>query len=127
MGSIFIGNFTPQHEKEAGSNPGTHPGKIGVTIIHKEDDQNAKLLTLPSGGAEVLLANWFPLYGIGEKSCYTPLMRMTSTRVDRAGNLWAINNWKPDAKIDLSDNPGGDGIVIFIGVAEGQGTVQPKR
>ncbi|MEY4822457.1 MAG: Dockerin type domain, partial [Planctomycetota bacterium] len=27
------------------------------------------------------------------------------------------NNWKPDVVIDVLENPGGDGIVIFVGVA----------
>ena len=42
---------------------------------------------------------------------------MTATRIDKVGNLWAINNWKPAAAVDLRENPGGDGMVIFIGAA----------
>ena len=41
--------------------------------------------------------------------------------IDRAGNVWSINNWKPlfavDAGVDVAANPGGDGIVIFVGLA----------
>ena len=49
---------------------------------------------------------------------YEPLMRLTSTNIDGAGNLWCMNNWKPSAEVDVKDNPGGDGPVIFIGIAE---------
>jgi hypothetical protein len=44
-------------------------------------------------------------------------MRLTSVRVDAAGNIWAINNWKPPFFEDVKLNPGGDGIVIFLGLA----------
>jgi hypothetical protein len=27
------------------------------------------------------------------------------------------NNWKPDFNTNVSSNPGGDGIVIFVGLA----------
>ena len=51
-------------------------------------------------------------------SCYQPLMRMTCNVIDKVGNLWATNNWKPDFPNDVTDNPGGDGVVIFVGVAK---------
>ena len=35
---------------------------------------------------------------------------------DRAGNVWTLNNYKPNFDIDLV-NPGGDGILIFVGLA----------
>ena len=41
--------------------------------------------------------------------------------IDQAGNVWAINNWKPDFVADVlpnKGNPGGDGIVIFVGLAK---------
>jgi hypothetical protein len=50
--------------------------------------------------------------------CYQPIMRLTSTNIDGAGNLWCMNNWKPSAIVDVLDNPGGDGVVIFLGIAE---------
>jgi hypothetical protein len=31
-----------------------------------------------------------------------------------AGNLWAMNNWKPSAYIDVNYNPGGDGVVTGV-------------
>jgi len=42
-------------------------------------------------------------------------MRSTEVNIDQAGNLWFINNWKPDFDIDsVGQNPGGDGIIIFV-------------
>lgn len=119
-GTMFVANFSRQTPAGKGGNPAKLPGEIGVTVIRNEDEETAELLTLPTGGEEVMLANGFPLYGVEGPACHTPLMRMTASRIDQVGNLWAINNWKPDAKIDLSDNPGGDGLVIFIGVAAGK-------
>ena len=48
---------------------------------------------------------------------FIPMMRQTSVVIDQAGNIWSINNWKPDFDIDVSSNPGGDGIIIFVGLA----------
>ena len=48
-------------------------------------------------------------------------MRMTALAIDQAGDVWAINNWKPRFDLDISPitgNPGGDGICIFIGLAK---------
>lgn len=77
--------------------------------------------TLPSAGAQVLLHDGTPLYGPQGPPSFTPLMRMTSVSIDRAGNVWAINNWKPRFNLDVlptTGNPGGDGIVIFVGLAK---------
>lgn len=73
--------------------------------------------TLPSAGSQVLLNSGQPLYGTGAPPSYLPLMRMTSANPDMAGNIWAANNWKPPSLYDLLINPGGDRMVIFIGVA----------
>lgn len=73
--------------------------------------------TLPSAGSQVLLNSGQPLYGIGAPPSYLPLMRLTSVNADMAGNIWAANNWKPSGLNDLLLNPGGDGMVIFVGVA----------
>jgi len=91
--------------------------------------------TLPSAGEPVTLHNGDPLYTNKTSGCppgpgpsLTPLMRMTSVVIDQAGNVWAVNNWKPDFDVDTSPknkqcgNPGGDGIVIFVGLAK-----PPKR
>ncbi|MBU3556818.1 hypothetical protein ICN18_04165 [Polynucleobacter sp. Ross1-W9] len=73
--------------------------------------------TLPSGGSQVLLSSGQPLYGTGAPPSYLPLMRLTSVNTDMAGNVWAANNWKPSGLNDILLNPGGDGMVIFVGVA----------
>lgn len=73
--------------------------------------------TLPSGGDEVHLHNGRPLYDPKSLKSYQPLMRVTAAHPDAAGNLWATNNWKPDFGIDLASNPGGDGMVVFVGLA----------
>ena len=73
--------------------------------------------TLPSAGSQVLLSSGQPLYGAGAPPSYLPLMRLTSVNADMAGNIWAANNWKPSGLNDILLNPGGDGMVIFVGVA----------
>lgn len=74
--------------------------------------------TLPSAGEQVTLHNGIPLYGPDSPiKSYKPLMRMTDVVIDMAGNVWAINNFKPESLNDARGDPGGDGIVIFIGLA----------
>jgi hypothetical protein len=73
--------------------------------------------TVPSAGSEVLLHNGDPLYGSGAPPSFIPMMRQTAVVIDQAGNIWSINNWKPDIDVDFGGNPGGDGIVIFVGLA----------
>ncbi len=70
-----------------------------------------------TGGSQVLLHNGLPLYYPLPEKSFDPLQRLTAARVDAAGNLWAINNWKPPFFQDVYLNPGGDGIVIFLGLA----------
>jgi hypothetical protein len=77
--------------------------------------------TLHSAGEPVLLHNGDPLYGAGMEPCYIPFMRSTSCQIDAAGNVWVVNNWKPDFTKDFmpqEGNPGGDGVVIFVGLAK---------
>ena len=137
--TIFAGNFGTEL---LGLESGEHPTfsqlpfrTTGVTVMKSDGNgnyENGNLMTLPTGGAEVMLANGFPLYGniatfanknsrheptVYQQSSYIPLMRITSSTVDGAGNLWVMNNWKPSATIDILENPGGDGVVIFLGVA----------
>jgi hypothetical protein len=41
--------------------------------------------------------------------------------INQAGNVWALNNWKPSFDVDIAPevgNPGGDGVVIFVGLAK---------
>jgi hypothetical protein len=133
--TIFAGNFGPELV-ESPKGQDLPLGSTGVTVVKKNDNNQytSNLMTLPTGGDEVTLATGFPLYGIVKtkevdaggkeievpvyRPCYSPLMRITSSSVDGAGNLWVNNNWKPSGAIDLLENPGGDGLVIFVGVAE---------
>lgn len=77
--------------------------------------------SLPTAGAPVRLRNGELLYGKGSDPCFSPMMRLTSVIIDQAGNVWAVNNWKPNFDTDApaaTGNPGGDGIVIFVGLAK---------
>jgi hypothetical protein len=75
---------------------------------------------VPSASAALLngvVQTGDPLYGPGAPPSFAPMMRQTSAVIDQAGNIWSINNWKPDFDIDIVSNPGGDGIIIFVGLA----------
>ncbi len=74
--------------------------------------------TLPSAGSQVLLHNGEPLNGPGAEPVFSPLMRLTQVIPDQAGNIWAINNWKRLPYNSDQFNPGGDGVVVFIGLAK---------
>ena len=82
-----------------------------VNQYHRPED------TVPSAGSQVLLHNGDPLYGQGAPPSFIPMMRQTAVVIDQAGNIWSVNNWKPDIDIDFGGNPGGDGIIIFVGLA----------
>jgi len=136
-GKLFVANFlqadvtttngvgNSQYHDPAGYNPG-----IGVISNFFNKPYSSQVLRLPTGGESVKLANGDDLYG-SDDPCFNPLMRLTSTTIDRAGNVWALNNWKPSkgADCECADfiktkpqrptecNPGGDGVVIFIGQA----------
>jgi sugar lactone lactonase YvrE len=73
--------------------------------------------TVPSAGSQVLLHNGEPLYGRDRPPSYIPMMRQTASVIDSAGNVWTINNYKPNFDVDATENPGGDGILIFVGLA----------
>lgn len=136
--TVFLANFGREKGETAGEKTLDLKTPFGVTMLRNPSDPgSAMLLTVPTGGDEVMLANGHPLYGTqtrpgkpiilirGEPvytpirmECYQPIMRLTSTNIDGAGNLWCMNNWKPSALVDVADNPGGDGVVIFLGIAE---------
>lgn len=130
--TVFLANFGPESAPAGADDTLDMKGPFGVTMLRNPSDpSSAQLLTVPTGGAEVMLANGHPLYGTqqipampGTKhepvrlKCYQPIMRLTSTNIDGAGNLWCMNNWKPSALVDVFENPGGDGVVIFLGIAE---------
>jgi hypothetical protein len=107
LGSNFAGRLT----KLWGVNP--PPGKnVGDPISPPTG------YTVPTAGSEVLLHNGDPLYGPGQPPSFIPMMRQTALGIDQAGNIWSLNNWKPDFDIDtIGKNPGGDGIIIFVGLA----------
>jgi hypothetical protein len=115
FGDLEIGNVfdTGRVSKLCGANPGACPPglKLGDPISPETG------YTLPSEGAQVLLPNGDPLYGPGAPPSFVPMMRQTSVQIDAAGNVWTINNWKPRFDVDILSNPGGDGIVIFVGLA----------
>mgnify|MGYP003588174953 FL=1 len=74
--------------------------------------------TLPSPGSQVIMGNHQPLYGPDGPPCFIPMTRTTGLAVDAAGNVWTCNNWKPNFDTDTEDsNPGGDGMIILVGVA----------
>ena len=114
FGPLQPGSFTGRLTKLWGINP--PPGhQTGEPISPPTG------YTVPSAGSEVLLHNGVPLYGYGQPPgppCFIPMMRQTAVVIDQAGNIWSINNWKPDFGIDtVGGNPGGDGIIIFVGLA----------
>jgi sugar lactone lactonase YvrE len=42
------------------------------------------------------------------------LQRLTGITIDASGNVWVCNNWLP---VPVQTNPGGDGLVEFVGIA----------
>jgi hypothetical protein len=112
FGSLKLGsNFTGRLTKLWGVN--APPGhNVGDPISPPTG------YTVPTAGSEVLLHNGEPLYGPQGPSSFIPMMRQTALGIDQAGNIWSLNNWKPDFDIDtIGQNPGGDGIIIFVGLA----------
>lgn len=133
-GSVFLASFGHDTGSIKDGPTLDLQAPFGVTLLRDtENPTTAKLMTIPTGGDEVMLANGFPLYGSQERpemengkptgkmvvmKSYSPIMRLTSTNIDGAGNLWCMNNWKPSALVDVADNPGGDGVIIYLGIAE---------
>ncbi|QDU40865.1 Virginiamycin B lyase [Maioricimonas rarisocia] len=136
--NVWVGNFGPL---EVGSNA-TNNGVSNLCGANRQTWPLGKFLgqpispstgyTVHSAGSQVLLHDGTPLYGTGPgaEPSFAPLMRQTSVQIDQAGNLWAFNNWKPRFNTDVGlfndgtivvdpddANPGGDGIVIFVGLA----------
>ncbi len=118
-GHVWVANFGPLQ-------PGSFTGRLTQLAGSGHRPEGMNLgdpispdtgYTLPSAGEQVLLSTGEPLYGDLPIACHIPLMRATSATVDRAGNVWVCNNWKPDFGVDREGNPGGDGIVIFVGLA----------
>lgn len=122
-GNIWVSNFGPTEidndfnlgrlSKLCGANPSAWPK--GLTMGDPISPKTG--YTVPSAGDPVLLPNGDPLYGPGAPASFAPMMRQTSVKIDAAGNVWTINNWKPRFDVDITTNPGGDGIIIFVGLA----------
>lgn len=113
FGPLNTNSYSSRISKLAGVNPATRPPglKMGDPISPPTG------YTVPSAGSQVLLHNGTPLYGTNAPPAFEPLQRLTATVIDRAGNLWALNNWKNKFAVDFVENPGGDGVVIFVGLA----------
>lgn len=138
-------NFHGRLTHLAGANEHTRP--FGVPLGAPLSPETG--YTLPTAGSPVTLHDGSPLYGptgpsgpFGPSGPYAesnpsgpfgpsgpagryglpsfiPMMRATGLQIDRAGNVWSCNNWKPDFYIDHAiGNPGGDGMVIFLGLAK---------
>lgn len=129
-GNLWAGNFGPLR---LGS---VFTGRLSCLAGSSAETPGAPLTpptgyTVPSAGDPVLLADGNPLYGEGKPPCYTPLTRTTGLNIDAAGNVWVTNNWKPDFTSNLfgepelhgipdpaDGNPGGEAILIFVGLAK---------
>jgi hypothetical protein len=68
----------------------------------------ARASTCPTGttGAPISGDDGYPFDG---------LQRNTGVQVDPSGNVWLTNNW---IKIPVQTDPFGDGLVVYLGVAE---------
>lgn len=124
---VWVANFGPMgpgadYRSASISNlAGTNPGTLPPRLKTGDPISPSTGYTLPSAGGPVLLANGAPLYGVDQPPSFSPLMRQTNLIIDQAGNVWAMNNWKPNFDVDAIPevgNPGGDGIVIFVGLAK---------
>lgn len=121
QGDVWVANFGPQEGPpdiytdaalSVLAGPGSPSGQpIGTPLSPPTG------YTLPSAGDPVLLSDGTPLSESGfNQPAFTPLMRSVSAVPDRAGNVWVSNNWKPNFVTNQVENPGGDGMVIFVGI-----------
>ena len=130
--NIWVANFGPEGLGQVYTKPaisvlaGANAAKRPQGYVEGQPISSAVGYTVPTGGDQVLLANGDPLYGKGMPASYLPLQRLTQVRIDQGGNLWAINNWKPDFTWDATGEVlvgdkakggGGNSLVIFVGVA----------
>ena len=121
--NVWVGNFGPLQPGSNFTGRLTKLWGVNAPPGHNVGDPISPSTgyTVPTAGSEVLLHDGTPLYGYGNPPgppCFIPAMRCTDVNIDQAGNIWSINNWKPDFDIDtVGGNPGGDGIIIFVGLA----------
>jgi hypothetical protein len=128
-GHVWAGNFGPLAAQDESEN--TFHGRL-TQLAGNGPDTAARGLqpgdpispehgyTLATAGDPVRLHDGVLLYGEGSNPVYIPFMRTTGVNIDQGGNVWACNNWKPNFLLDheANGNPGGDGMVIFIGLAK---------
>jgi len=121
--NVWVANFGPLQEGSDFTGRLTKLWGINPPPGHNVGDPISPPTgyTAPTAGSEVLLHTGVPLYGYGSPPtppCFIPMMRQTAVVIDQGGNIWSINNWKPNFTIDtIGGNPGGDGIIIFVGLA----------
>jgi hypothetical protein len=121
--NLWVANFGPL---EPGSNFHgrlTQLAGINATAHRLGDGLTPQTgYTLPTAGCPVTLHNGDPLYGPGKPPSDIPMMRTTGVNIDAAGNVWTCNNWKPDFDNDtIGGNPGGDGMLIWVGLTKPRG------
>lgn len=127
-GAVWVANFGPVSPQpgHAVLRTGSVTKLAGVNY-HEEIPAGTVLspatgYTLPSAGEPVLMFDGTPLDETGKEPgaqpAFTPFQRPVSVVPDRAGNLWVSNNWKPNFVTNIQgDNPGGNSMIIFIGLA----------
>ena len=119
--NVWVANFTDfltVNHYSISEICGSKPEKCPPGITTGDAISPATGYTLPTGGSQVLLSNGTPLNGPNGPPSFFPLMRLTQAIPDRAGNIWAANNWKPVPFSSDFNNPGGDGMVVFIGLGK---------
>ncbi|MEA2464911.1 MAG: hypothetical protein QOJ98_2658 [Acidobacteriota bacterium] len=128
-GHVWAGNFGPLLAKDESENTftgrltqlaGTGPDTAARGLQPGDPISPDQGYTLATAGDPVTLHNGVLLYGESSAPVYIPFMRTTGVNIDQGGNVWVCNNWKPNFQLDHEDNgnPGGDGMVIFIGMAK---------
>ena len=128
--NIWVANFGPEGVGAVYTKPaisvlaGANAAKRPQGYAEGQPISSAVGYTVPTGGQQVRMANGNPIYGKGMPASYLPLQRLTQVRVDQGGNMWCLNNWKPDFTWDatgevlvggVAKGGGGNAIVIFVG------------
>ncbi len=128
--NIWVANFGPEGVGAVYTKPaisvlaGANAAKRPQGYAEGQPISSAVGYTVPTGGQQVRMANGDPVYGKDMPESYLPLQRMTQVRVDQGGNMWCLNNWKPDFTWDatgevliggVAKGGGGNSIVIFVG------------
>jgi hypothetical protein len=104
---------------------------VNMLVIYNTKLEKYKGYICTNGGREIKLLtdqNFYNPWGIGNIKSFQPIQRSTFCGPDKNGNIILMNNWKPlilyDIKTASSDeiieesNPGGDSIIIFLGITD---------